>query len=123
MKSKTVLIVEDNPLNLELVVAILEIKGYGILKAEDAETGIQLAREQLPDLILMDRQLPGMDGLEAARFIKSDPAISSIPIVALTASAMKKDQEEALQAGCIGFITKPFNLSNFLKEVEGYLGE
>ena len=121
METKCILVVEDNDLNLELVVAALELRQYRVLQAGDAETGIQLARTHLPDLILMDIQLPGMDGYTATRLIKSDPPTRDIPVVALTAYAMKSDQERALQAGCSGCITKPFSLNAFLDQVKTYL--
>jgi len=120
MQTKTILVVEDNPLNLELVVATLELNNYHVLRAEDAETGIELARAHRPDLILMDVQLPGMDGLAATRLIKADQAMCDIPVVALTAYAMKKDEEEAERAGCSGYITKPFHLKSFLEKINGH---
>jgi CheY-like chemotaxis protein len=121
MQTKTILIIEDNPLNMELAVAALEIGKYHVLQAEDAEAGIELAHAHRPDLILMDIQLPGMDGLAATRLIKADPAIGDIPVVALTAYAMKKDEEEAMEAGCSGYIAKPFRLDSFLAEIGNYL--
>lgn len=121
METKCILVVEDNDLNMELVVAALELCEYRVLQAGDAETGIQLARTHLPDLILMDIQLPGMDGYTATRVVKSDPPTRNIPVVALTAYAMKSDQERALQAGCTGYISKPFSLNSFLEQVRTYL--
>jgi len=123
MVTKTVLVIEDNDLNMEIVVAALELCDYQALQATNAETGIELARTHLPDLILMDIQLPGMDGYAATRLIKEDPAIKGIPVVALTAYAMKKDQEKAYQAGCTGYISKPFSLKPFMEAVKGYLGD
>lgn len=123
MQTKTILVVEDNLLNMELVVAILELNSYRVLKAEDAEAGIQIAREYKPDLILMDIQLPGMDGFTATRLIKADPDIGAIPVVALTAYAMKQDEEDARQAGCVGYISKPFQFSTFLESIKGYFLE
>lgn len=123
MATKTVLVIEDNDLNMEIVVAALELCNYEVLQATNAETGIELARTHLPDLILMDIQLPGMDGYAATRLIKEDPAIKDIPVVALTAYAMKKDQEKAYQAGCTGYISKPFSLKPFMEAVKGYLGD
>jgi two-component system, cell cycle response regulator DivK len=118
---KTILVIEDNPVNMELVTAILEINDYKVLRAADAEAGIELARAHRPDLILMDVQLPGMNGLEATRLIKADEAIGEIPVVALTAYAMKKDELDAQDAGCSGYITKPFHLESFLAEIGRYL--
>lgn len=123
MQNKTVLVIEDNDLNMELVVNVLEMCNYRVLQASNAETGIQLARTHLPNLILMDIQLPGMDGYAATRLIKEDPAIKDIPVVALTAYAMKRDQEEAERAGCLGYISKPFSLKPFMEAVKGYLGD
>jgi CheY-like chemotaxis protein len=121
MATKTVLVIEDNDLNMELVVAVLELCSCQVLQATNAETGIQLARTHMPDLILMDIQLPGMDGYTATRLIKGDPTMKDIPVVALTAYAMRKDREAALGAGCTGFITKPFSLKPFMEAVKGYL--
>jgi CheY-like chemotaxis protein len=121
METKTILVIEDNELNMEIVVAALEFCEYRVFQAGDAETGIQLARTHLPDLILMDIQLPGMDGYTATRVIKSDRVTQHIPVIALTAYAMKSDQEAALQAGCSGYITKPFSLNIFINQIKGYL--
>ena len=123
MPTKTVLVIEDNDLNMEIVVAALALCNYQALQATDAETGIQLARAHMPNLILMDIQLPGMDGYTATRLIKEDPTLKDIPVVALTAYAMKKDQEKASQAGCSGYISKPFSLKPFMTAVKGYLGD
>jgi CheY-like chemotaxis protein len=121
METKSILIIEDNDLNMEIVVAALEFHEYRVFQAADAETGIQLARTRLPDLILMDIQLPGMDGYSATRVIKSDRVTRDIPVVALTAYAMKSDQEAALRAGCSGYIAKPFSLNTFLEQIKKYL--
>jgi CheY-like chemotaxis protein len=121
MLTKTILVVEDNPVNMELAIAVLELGNYQVLQAGDAETGIELARAHRPDLILMDVQLPGMDGLAGTRLIKADQATCAIPVVALTAYAMKKDEDEALKAGCSGYITKPFQLKSFLEEINRHL--
>jgi CheY-like chemotaxis protein len=114
MSSTTILIIEDNELNMKLVRSMLQLGKYRILEAEDAEGGIELAREHSPDLILMDIQLPGMDGLDATRFIKSDLALAHIPVVALTSYAMRGDEAKALSAGCSGYIAKPIDTRNFL---------
>ncbi len=114
MSSATILIIEDNELNMKLVRSMLQLGKYRILEAEDAEGGIELAREQSPDLILMDIQLPRMDGLDATRIIKSDPALTHIPVIALTSYAMRGDEEKALSAGCSGYIAKPIDTRNFL---------
>ncbi len=115
MENNTILVIEDNDLNMKLLRSLLSIGKYQVLEAVDAETGIQLAKEQRPDLILMDIQLPGMDGLSATRIIKSDPDLNEIPVVALTSFAMEGDEEKALKAGCDGYITKPIDTRTFLK--------
>lgn len=102
-----VLVVEDNDLNMKLMRGIFKVGKYQIIEAVDAETGIDLARKHQPFLILMDIQLPGMDGLTATKIIKADPEMSNIPVVALTGFAMQGDEEKALEAGCEGYITKP----------------
>ena len=123
MQEKTILVIEDNALNMKLVKSLLSIGNYGIIEAADAETGVILARDKKPDLILMDIQLPGMDGLSATRILKEDPSMKGIPVVAFTSFAMEGDEEKALEAGCAGYITKPLNTQNFLKTVEQYLGQ
>ena len=121
IEKKTVLVIEDNELNMKLVRTFLEIGRYEVLEAVDAETGIQLAREHHPDLILMDIQLPGMDGLTATRLIKKDQAIRDIPVVSFTGYAMAGDKETATEAGCAGHITKPIGLDDFLQAVARFL--
>ncbi len=121
MKIKTILVVEDNKLNMKLVRGLIKIGKYNMLEANDAELGIQLIREQMPDLVLMDIQLPGMDGLSATKIIKEDPDLKDIPIVALTSYAMQGDKEKALAAGCTGYIAKPIDTRKFLKTVSQYL--
>jgi CheY-like chemotaxis protein len=121
MKIKTILVVEDNELNMKLVKGLIKIGKYRMLEATDAESGILLIREQRPDLVLMDIQLPGMDGLSATKIIKEDPSLKDIPIVALTSYAMQGDKEKALQAGCTGYIAKPIDTRKFLKTIAQYL--
>ena len=121
MKGKTILVVEDNELNMKLVKGLIKIGNYDMLEAVDAESGIQLVREQRPDLVLMDIQLPGMDGLSATKIIKKDPSLRDIPIVALTSYAMQGDKEKALEAGCTGYIAKPIDTRKFLETVSQYL--
>jgi CheY-like chemotaxis protein len=116
-----ILIVEDNPTNLELVTDLLEPLGYVILPAETAEEGIHLATLELPDLILMDVALPGMDGLSATQQLKGDPRTQRIPIVALTAHAMSGDERRVLAAGCAGYITKPIDTRSFPATVTRFL--
>ena len=113
MKEKTILIIEDNKMNMEMATDLLEIANYNVLQAENAEDGIQMAKEKHPDLILMDIALPGMDGLEATRVLKKEKQTKDIPVVALTAHAMKDDNDEALKIGCSGYITKPINTRTF----------
>ena len=102
-----ILIIEDNPANLKLALLLLENAGHVPLCAIDAESGLALARSDPPDLILMDIQLPGMDGLTATMQLKADPATAAIPVIALTALAMQEDREKSLQAGCDAYIAKP----------------
>lgn len=116
-----ILIIEDNASNMKLVSSILKMSGYKVLKAGDAETGITIAKDKLPDLILMDIQLPGMDGLAASRLLKDDEATKHIPIIAMTAFAMKGDMEKAKAAGCNDYISKPFNYQQFLETVKSFL--
>jgi two-component system, cell cycle response regulator DivK len=120
---KRLLVVEDDPTIMSLIVILLEREGYGVIQATSAEEGIKLAAEQAPNLILMDVALPGMDGLEATRLLKSREATSRIPVVALTAQAMKQDAERAALAGCDGFIVKPISTRHFLGEVARFLSE
>ena len=121
MESKSILVIEDNALNMKLVRSLLQIGKYNVLEAMNAETGIQLARENMPDLVLMDIQLPGMDGLTATRIIKSDPKLQDIPVVALTSYAMQGDDEKAKLAGCTGYIAKPIDTRSFLDIVADQL--
>jgi two-component system cell cycle response regulator DivK len=102
-----ILTIEDNPANMKLASLLLRNAGHSVLGAVDAESGLTLARREKPDLILMDIQLPGMDGLTATALLKKDPATAAIPIIALTAMAMKQDQEKILAAGCDAYIAKP----------------
>ena len=116
-----ILIVEDNPDNMLLTVMLLQSVGHEVLTAVDAEAGLTLAREEHPDLILMDVQLPGMDGLAATAILKADEATRAIPIVALTALAMKGDEERIRAAGCDGYIGKPMRMHEFLAAVAAQL--
>lgn len=121
MAADKVLVIEDNTMNQVLIKDLLKLEGFEVALAENAETGIQLAHEFLPDLILMDIQLPGMDGLSATKIITADPELQSIPVVALTSYAMTGDEEKARLAGCCGYITKPINTRNFGETIAGYL--
>jgi two-component system cell cycle response regulator DivK len=117
----SVLVVEDNPGNMTLSTFLLETAGHTVLSATDGESGVALARSQQPELILMDIQLPGMDGLQATALLKADPATSAIPVIALTALAMKGDEERIRAAGCDGYIAKPLSYQEFLATVAAHL--
>ena len=112
-----ILVVEDNVSNMALAAFLLQSAGHTVLTAVDAEAGLTLARADHPDLILMDIQLPGMDGLEATQLLKADDATRGIPVIALTALAMKGDEERIRAAGCDGYIAKPLSYRNFLSVV------
>ena len=116
-----VLIIEDNAANMKLATILLELAGHTVLSATDAEAGLTSARGEQPDLILMDIQLPGMDGLEATRLLKRDDATHAIPVIALTALAMKGDEERIRAAGCIGYIAKPMRYQEFLATIAAQL--
>jgi two-component system, cell cycle response regulator DivK len=113
-----VLIVEDNDKNLKLVRDVLRAKGYQTIEAESAEDGLKLAREKKPGLILMDIQLPGMNGIEALKVLRADDATKSIPVIAVSASVMQHDRKQVTDAGFDGFIEKPINLREFLAAVQ-----
>ena len=121
MANELVLIVEDNEKNRKLVRDILQFKGYRLLESETAEEGIRLAREHKPALILMDFHLPGMNGIEAFKVLRADPQTSSIPIIAVTASAMTEDRKKIIDAGFDGLETKPINVKDFLATVAATL--
>jgi two-component system, cell cycle response regulator DivK len=116
-----VLVIEDNPANMTLAVFLLESAGHSVIGATDAEAGLTLAREDQPELILMDIQLPGMDGLQATRLLKENAATQRIPVIALTALAMKGDEERIRAAGCDGYIAKPLGYKQFLAIVAAQL--
>jgi len=118
----TILIVEDNPANLKLATLLLRNDGHAVLQAEDGAAAIDAARNQRPDLVLMDVQMAGMDGLTAAGILKRDPATAAIPIIALTAFAMRGDEEKILATGCDGYIAKPFHYPDLLAKVNEVLG-
>jgi two-component system, cell cycle response regulator DivK len=116
-----VLVVEDNAANMTLAVFLLQSAGHTVLSATDAEAGLRLARGEQPDLILMDIQLPGMDGLAATLLLKQDAATRAIPVIALTALAMKGDEERIRKAGCDGYIAKPMRYQEFLATIATHL--
>jgi CheY-like chemotaxis protein len=121
MTGKKILIIEDNLLNLELATDLLEANGFVVSSAQTAEEGLRLARELLPDLVLMDFSLPGMDGLTATKNLKTDPATNHVAVVGLTANAMKGDEELALAAGCDGYLTKPIDTRTFIAAVTKFI--
>ena len=122
MAGELILIVEDNEKNLKLARDILQFRGYRTIEAGTAEEGIELARAERPDLVLMDVQLPGMDGVTALGHLRAEPTTAPIPVVALTAFAMKDDQERFLAAGFDGYLVKPINIREFPEQVQGFLG-
>ncbi len=111
---RTVLVIEDDPLNMKLMRGLLGLGGYRMLEADEAESGLQMAAKHRPDIILMDVNLPGLDGLSATRRLKADPDLAAIPVIALTGLAMEGDREKALEAGCMDHITKPIDTRRFL---------
>ncbi|HSH91443.1 MAG TPA: response regulator [Ramlibacter sp.] len=117
----TILIVEDNAANMKLVCLLLANVGHTLLCATDAETGLTRARAERPDLILMDIQLPGMDGLAATALLKQDPATAGIPVIALTAMAMKEDREKTRAAGCDAYIAKPLRYRELYAAIDALL--
>jgi signal transduction histidine kinase len=117
----TVLVVEDNPVNRKLARNVLRSRGYRVLEADTGEEGLEIARSELPHLILMDLELPGLDGIEATRRLKADPHTRAIPIVALSAHAQATDEARAREAGCAGYIAKPIRLSRFPQQIGSYL--
>jgi FOG: CheY-like receiver len=119
--SKTVLIVEDNDLNMKLFNDLLQANGYGTLQTKDGREALDLARKHRPDLILMDIQLPEISGLEITRMLKSDDELKAIPVIAVTAFAMKGDEEKIREGGCEGYIAKPISVANFLQTVGKFL--
>ena len=121
MSNEKILLVEDSPLNRRLTEAVLKPRGYRVLVAEDGQQGIDLAAAELPDLILMDVQLPGVSGYDATRILKSRPETRHIPIVALTAHAMTDERDRAIAAGCDGYIVKPIDTRAFPDQVREYL--
>ncbi len=120
-KAKVILVVEDDPKSLKLIRDLLKVSGYKTIEATDGKQGVELAKSKKPDLILMDVQMPVMDGLEATRILKADAVTRNIPILALTSYAMKGDEDRILEAGCDGYLAKPFDIQELLQEVAKYL--
>jgi two-component system, cell cycle response regulator DivK len=121
-KAKTVLIVEDNELNMKLFHDLLDAHGYNILQTKDGMEALDIAREHRPDLILMDIQLPEVSGLEVTKWLKEDDSLKAIPVVAVTAFAMKGDEEVIRQGGCEAYISKPISVTSFLDTVRRFIG-
>ncbi len=120
--AKTILIVEDNELNMKLFHDLLEAHGYGTVQAKDGMEVLELAREHRPDLILMDIQLPEVSGLEVTKWLKDDKELKSIPVIAVTAFAMKGDEEKIREGGCEAYIAKPISVASFMGVIEKVLG-
>ncbi len=120
--SRKILIVEDNDLNMKLFHDLLEVHGYDIVQTKDGREVLRLAKEHRPDLILMDIQLPEVSGLEVTRWIKEDEELRDIPIIAVTAFAMKGDEEKIRSGGCEAYIAKPISIASFLQTIEKVLG-
>ncbi|NLH80495.1 MAG: response regulator [Phyllobacteriaceae bacterium] len=121
--AKTVLIVEDNELNMKLFHDLLEAHGYRTLQARNGFDAMDVARADRPDLILMDIQLPEVSGLEVTKWLKEDDDLRTIPVIAVTAFAMKGDEERIRQGGCEAYISKPISVAKFLETVKSYLGD
>lgn len=119
--TKTVLIVEDNDLNMKLFGDLLEAHGYATLKTGNGVEAIEIARAQRPDLIIMDIQLPQVSGLDVTRWLKEDEELRSIPVIAVTAFAMKGDEERIRQGGCEAYLSKPISVAKFIETVRTYL--
>ncbi len=125
MSARKILVVEDNDMNMQLVEFLLEEGGYDLIKATSGEEALEIMRGAggtAPDLILMDIHLPGMDGLSVVREMKAEPRTSRVPILALTAHAMRGDKDRFLEAGCDGYISKPIDVKTFVASIERYLG-
>ena len=119
--AKTILIIEDNDLNMKLFADLLQAQGYGVLQSGEGVHGFALAREHRPDLVVMDIQLPAISGLEVTRWLKEDPALADIPVVAVTAFAMKGDETRILEGGCEAYIAKPISVAAFLGTIRRLL--
>ncbi|AZU03927.1 response regulator receiver protein DivK [Glycocaulis alkaliphilus] len=120
--SKKVLIVEDNELNMKLFHDLLEAHGYETLQTREGLKAIDIAREHRPDLILMDIQLPEVSGLDVTKWLKSDEDLSGIPVVAVTAFAMKGDEERIREGGCEGYLSKPITVTSFIETIRKFIG-
>ena len=123
MNEKTILLVEDNEVNRRLAGFLLRSHGYQVREATTAAAAFEMVDKERPDLIVMDIQLPGMDGLEITKKLKEQPATADIPVIAVTSYAMKGDREKAFAAGCAGYVTKPIDKNIFIKEVAAHVGD
>jgi two-component system cell cycle response regulator DivK len=123
MPTKTVLIVEDNELNMKLFHDLLDAHGYATVQTRNGLEALSLARTHRPDLILMDIQLPEVSGLEVTKWLKQDESLRAIPVIAVTAFAMKGDEERIREGGCEAYLSKPISVSKFLETVRHYLGD
>jgi two-component system cell cycle response regulator DivK len=121
-KAKTVLIVEDNELNMKLFNDLLEAFGYKTVKTRDGRKAVDLAREHMPDLIIMDIQLPEISGLKVTQMLKEDPDLAAIPVVAVTAFAMRGDEQRIRAGGCEAYLSKPISVSSFIETVRRFIG-
>ncbi len=121
--SKKILVVEDNELNMKLFCDLLEAHDYQTIQTRDGMAALELARTHSPDLILMDIQLPEVSGLEVTKWIKEDEELRDIPVIAVTAFAMKGDEEKIREGGCEAYIAKPISVSHFLETIRSYLGD
>jgi len=122
MSEKKILLVEDNPVNRRLAEFLLRSQGYDVRAAATGVEAFEMLERERPDLIVMDIQLPGMDGLEVTRKLKEQPATADIPVIAVTSYAMKGDREKALAAGCAGYVTKPIDKNIFIQEIAAHVG-
>ncbi len=121
MNNKTILIIEDDVLNMKLLKRILQLSNFAVMEAENAEDGIQLAHEHKPDMILMDVQLPGMNGFEATKLIVNDGELKNIPIIAVSSLAMESDKDSAFKAGVKGYITKPIDKKYLINAINKFI--
>ena len=120
-QAKKVLIVEDNELNMKLFNDLLEAQGYQVFQTRDGLSALDLARECMPDLILMDIQLPEVSGIDVTKWLKEDETLRHIPVIAVTAFAMKGDEERIRESGCQGYLSKPISVAGFLQTIDGFL--
>ena len=120
---RSVLVVEDNELNMRLFCDLLDAYGYGTFQCRDGSNAVDIARAERPDLIIMDIQLPEVSGLDITRWIKDDEELAHIPVLAVTAFAMRSDEERVREAGCEGYLSKPIQIGSFIREVEDLIGK